>query len=230
MRTIRVLLLLVVMGNLTKADELEKPLVLLDICPCRCYDQRLASHQYEPQAGDMLLFETGRGAQAFFRAFTGRSISHVAVMVEVDDQLLVLSAEKRNGVVLEELHTFLRRCNRRDVVWVRRMRQPLSCEQKRRLADWVIRQVGKPYAYLNQVIATPYRVPVVRQVWGLLLCDGPEQPRWFCSQLVCTAYQVCGLIDGRYRAKSMDPGELCVMPGPWTRPFCLVGLTSALDH
>lgn len=225
-KILNAVLLLIVMSSLVKADE---GLVLLDNYPTTYPIQRLAPRWYQPRAGDMLVHvPTKCVSRMFFGITTGRPVSHVAIVVEVEGQPLILSAEKKSQVVLKKLEPFLRSCQSGEVIWVRRLEQPLADKQKSWLADWAVRQAGKPYAHFSQLTTLPFKAPFVRKAFEVFPSEGVNQSRWFCSQLVFTAYQVCGRANRHYRASSVDPGEIGVMRGgSLSRPFGLMRLIPA---
>ncbi len=235
----KVLVAFLATACLWQAGVARGEITLLDLCPGVRQDRRLAPRIYQPQAGDMIIFVSGNWAtRAVFSAFTDSPVSHVSAVVEINSRFWTLSAEKElGGVILEEVEAHLQRCQPNDVVWVRQLKTPLKDEQKERLAVWALKQNGKPYAPFGQLAATPYRVPVIREVWGSVAGsatgsanwrirrESANQPSWFCSQLAFTAFQVCGVANPDYRASAMDPGKIAYLCGPWTRPFCLVRIT-----
>jgi len=95
-------------------------------------------------------------------------------------------------------------------ILVRRLRQPLSEEQERRMADFAQAQEGKRYAIGRLALqGTPFRPrgTLLAPILGRTVVD---RDRWICSELVVASLVVAGVFDADdYPANLMYPRDLC---------------------
>jgi hypothetical protein len=159
--------------------------------------ERFCQEVYEPHEGDLLFF-TDRSPfwrLAYLLAYSGPPY-HVGIVVRLPDgRLATLEAGPYDSrfVYLIDLLPRLRTHN--GIVWVRRLREPLTPEQSARLTDFACEQAGKRFALLRIALAvTPLRShgPVRSRLFGSACID---RRKWFCSELVLAAAATIGLID-----------------------------------
>ena len=90
----------------------------------------------------------------------------------------------------------------RRFAWVRRIRQPLTCEQSRSMTVYGEPQVGKPfssYARLTMFWLPGHPSPKTT----------PDQEKWFCSEIVVALLQEAGVLGKtEFRHGSTTPREL----------------------
>lgn len=156
---------------------------------------------YCPQEGD-LFFGWGLnpiGRIVFLSSRAGPP-SHVGVVMRQPDGSLgafestLREHGKPSGVhirpIWQRLHSYY------GVIWIRRLKQPLTPEQSCALTTFALSQEGKPFAFLRSAV-----VPQLFNPLHGLTADSPAKPafknrqNWFCSELAISCYIKVGLIN-----------------------------------
>jgi hypothetical protein len=148
---------------------------------------------YHPQEGDLVFFSR---SSPFFLAAYGVARSchpwHVGLVIRCPCGGLALfesGSPQYRGVTITPLDCRLLAYvshPARTRVWVRRLKDPLTEEQSHCLTAFACSQEGKPFASLVRLglLGVPCRP---------LRPTEPDQPRWFCAEIVVEAMRVCGL-------------------------------------
>jgi hypothetical protein len=80
-------------------------------------------------------------------------------------------------------------------IMMRRLREPLDCQQRAALADFALAQQGKGFATVRALLQlTPFRarVGLRRLIFGR---TDFNRRRWLCSELVAAAATAAGILD-----------------------------------
>jgi hypothetical protein len=163
-----------------------------------CYDMPPGPREvYIPAAGDMVFFAED---SLFWRvvyalARTGPPY-HVAIIVRLPNgDMATLEAAPYTTVHVFLLDALPRMRGHHGVVWVRRLREPLTAEQSACLTNFALAQTGKRYALGRMLLeATPLRNHgrLHARLFGRPWVD---RHAWFCSELTAAAAAHAGLID-----------------------------------
>jgi hypothetical protein len=168
---------------------------------------------YEPKPGDIVLYDDLNPFFHFlFRCARTRPPTHVAMVVERDDgtpallDLLgptVLSAHVAIVDIPQRLRSYA------GSIMVRRLREPLTPEQRAELWHFAVAQEGKEFAAKRVVLlATPFcaRIGLRRYCFARTHFD---RSRWFCSELVAAAAGAAHILDPHdYPANAICPHDL----------------------
>jgi len=159
------------------------------------------SMPYAPQEGDLVVYTSHKPWQAclYFLARTGEPFHAGLVTRDPDGSLKMFEAGPvgYKSVVrldlVERFRTHLTDSNQ-GVIWVRRLRSPLTAEQSAALTRFTLQQEGKPFAGPRLAWhATPFNER--SQFLCKLVPDAkPTQRNWFCSELVVEAMRAAGTI------------------------------------
>jgi len=170
------------------------------------------SERYRARAGDILLFDDHSPLTAkIYRMVGTDGPLHAAVVFRKKDGSLATLEAGTNAVMkvfnfdLEpRLHGF------DGTILVRRLHQPMTGDQERRMADFAVAQEGKRYAIGRLALqGTPLRPrgSLLAPILGRTIVD---RERWICSELVVASLVVAGVFNGdEYPANLMYPRDLC---------------------
>lgn len=169
---------------------------------------------YQPQAGDIILFQTPRPLKrAGTHLITGAPITHSAIIIEDTDRELKLlyaigpkhkkhkkgaaDEYEETGVIIEPLYTAL--INEPDTLFVRTLKNPLTRKESRQLTAFAHREAGKPFFEDDLAIVTtrPQRKNPPPTTYDT----------YFCSKLVSAACVAAGILGkDRYGNYVNPPG------------------------
>jgi hypothetical protein len=163
-------------------------------------EERGPSHVYAAQPGDIYmstdkLFWARAG---HFLAFSGAPHHSGIVVARSDGRMAMLEAGPFNGIWVEIVdldYCLAEHQRRREIVWIRQRRTPLTAEQSASLTKWAESQDGKRFAVfrlLGQITLFRSRGPLRTYFMG-----GPhgERSAYFCSELVMESCVHVGLLD-----------------------------------
>jgi hypothetical protein len=173
---------------------------------------RFQGERYQPQPGDILLFDDHNriSAKAYHTLGTGGPL-HAGIVYRKPDGALASLEAGTDGVMKVFNHDLKTRLRGFDgTLLVRRLRKPITPEQSQQLAEFAAAQEGKPYALGRLALQTiPLRLRTARysRPFGRTVVD---RDRWFCSEIVVAAAVVAGIwpLDA-YPANMMYPRDLC---------------------
>jgi hypothetical protein len=166
-------------------------------------DGRLATQSgpYVPQEGDLVLYdEQSPTWRALYRMVGSDCPDHSGIVVKLPDgRPALLEAGPDDGHLIglhcglleaySRLHEF------KGIIYIRRLRQPLTPEQSARLTDFALAQDGKRYALGRLLLqATPIRC---RSGWRARVFGRTYLDRgaWLCAELAVAAGTAAGLFD-----------------------------------
>jgi hypothetical protein len=193
----------------TSPETLERPSYLFKMTEPVAPER---GERYQPQPGDILLFDDHSALTAkIYRLVGTDGPLHAAVVFRKKDGSLGTLEAGTNAVMrvfnfdLEpRLHSF------DGTILVRRLHQPMSEEQERRMAEFAVAQEGKSYAIGRLALqGTPFRPrgTFLAPVLGRTVVD---RDRWICSELVVASLVVAGVFNvDDYPANMMYPRDLC---------------------
>lgn len=168
--------------------------------------------RYRPRSGDILLFDDHSALTAKIYRLVGTDAPlHAAVVFRRKDGTLA-TLEAGTNAVMRVFNFDLRpRLHGFDgTILVRRLHQPLTEDQERRLADFAVAQEGKSYAIGRLALqGTPFRPrgTLLAPILGRTVVD---RDRWICSELVVASLVVAGVFNvDDYPANLMYPRDLC---------------------
>jgi hypothetical protein len=172
----------------------------------------LRAERYRPQPGDIVLFNDHCPitAKVYQLAGTDGPV-HAAIVVARPDGTLAILEARTNPMLKSHVYDFETRLHEFDgTILVRRLRTPLTDEQKKALADFAMAQDGKWYAYGRLALqATPFRprnTPFAQLFGGTVL----DRESWICSELVVAAAAKAGVWPAdTFQANVMYPRDLC---------------------
>ena len=185
---------------------------------------------YQPQPGDIVFFSHDhlRSRLVYALAHTGKPY-HVGLVVNLPDgRPAILEAGPYDYVHVYLMDLLPRLRTHEGLIWVRRLRVPLSPCESARLTSFALAQTGKRFALFRVILqATPFRAhgSLHSCVFGSSRID---RPSWFCSELVLAALAFVGRIDPhRIKPNAIFPRDLfrddpfdlkpCwEAPRPWT--------------
>ncbi|MGH7174189.1 MAG: hypothetical protein ACRELG_28300 [Gemmataceae bacterium] len=178
-------------GGCCRAAE---PSGWLLVCP---QDSSGPREPYLPQPGDLVFYthDSLRSRLFYTLARTGKPY-HAGIVVNLPDgRPAILEAGPYDYLHVYLMDALPRMRTHRGIVWVRRLRVPLTPEQSARLTAFALEQTGKRFALFRLVReVTPLRAhgTLHGQLFGSARI---ERPSWFCSELVVAAMAVAGLVD-----------------------------------
>lgn len=165
-------------------------------------------HTFEPKEGDLIFFtkDTLLYALIYPLARTFHPFHSGIVVRRVTGELAVLEdgAENWRAGTLQPLPDRLHHEyeNGKARIWVRKITTPLTLEQSRALTAFAEGQIGRPFCSVGRLarMTIPGR-PAPRSY--------PDQPTWFCSEIVAQAMLSAGLFPpDRVRPERVTPYEL----------------------
>jgi len=172
--------------------------------------KQIARHEatpWEMKEGDLVFYAAkDRVFRVLYRMAWSREPYHVSIVFRTSSgelRLLEAGPKGHKGVVLLDPAKRFRdhQLQTEDgVLWVRRLRTPLTSEQSARLTQFAEAQNGKDFALVRlgfQVTIFKERTPVVRR---LIPDANDDQRNWFCSELVTEAMRSIGVISCNARA------------------------------
>jgi hypothetical protein len=183
--------------------------------PVRCQDgvTRWQPQLYQPQPGDLIFYSDDslfwRGV--FLLAWTAPPFHNGIVLRLPDGRLASLEAGAydRANVLILELGPRFR--SHDGVLWVRRLRTPLSAEKSRCLTSYGLEQTTKGYALVRMILEiTPLRAhgPIGSRLFGSSRLD---RRNWFCSELAVAAAAVAGIFDPKVmKPNTVYPRDLFI--------------------
>ena len=202
---------LVVLASLlgTPPEGAERPSYLFTMSGPAALER---AESYRAQPGDIVLFDDHNHIMAkIYRCCGTAGPMHAGVVFRKPDGQMAILEAGTNAVMkvfvfgLEpRLHDF------HGTILVRRLREPLTEEHARKLADFAARQEGKPYALGRLILhgATQrMRSAVGPDFLGRTVLD---RNRWICSELVVASATSAGIWNAdAYPANVMYPRDLC---------------------
>ncbi|VTS07028.1 hypothetical protein [Tuwongella immobilis] len=172
-----------------------------------------ASQAYVPQEGDLLFYSAKRPLFRMLYAMAGTfKPYHSAIVVRRANGSFALLEAGPRGYEEVVLLTFEERfrthfeTSEEGVIWVRRLKCPLSPMESARLTQFAETQVGKDFAFGRLAMqVTPLRS---RGVLGRFTKKStPANKTWFCSELVATALLDMGRARGSYDVRQIFPRD-----------------------
>jgi uncharacterized protein YycO len=126
--------------------------------------------------GDIIVSTTDAGVSTGIRIGTSSAVSHAAMY----DGAGMLIEAVGHGVVATPIGTALAD----DTLAVAYRRTEMNDEERRKVVEWALKQIGVPYSVLGAVLSV-----------DKLACSvtGPQKGTFFCSQLVLEAYRQAGI-------------------------------------
>jgi hypothetical protein len=166
--------------------------------------------RYAPREGDLVLYSRRDLPMVIFYGFARIGHPHHCGLVVALDDAGVAVLESGATVVPGQRVALLdvpgRFCGHvRDVpdgvIWVRRVRRPLTPEESARLTAFACAQLGKPFApYLRlALLALPGRLGRPSR---------PDQCNWYCSELAAAALYAAGLWPAGEPPGEVAPADL----------------------
>ena len=167
-----------------------------------------SGRQYQPEAGDIIIFQGWRLCQRPLRTLAQRPVQRLATggsnylhvgLIVVDDRhrLKLLEADRTEGVQLRSPLAYMDNWQSGyGQVWVRCRQQPLTDQESEALTEFALNHQGEPYARLGEVANYLFAAPLVEELPSLTepFDQGAESQRWFCSKLVVEALRSADLI------------------------------------
>lgn len=180
--------------------------------PTLCPQEASATPEpYLPQPGDIVLFSHDRLRSRFVYALarTGKPY-HAGIVVRLPDgRFAILEAGPYDYVHVYLMDLLPRLRTHEGVLWVRRLRVPLSPSASARLTSFALVQTGKRFALFRVILqATPFRAHGAfhSRLFGSARID---RHGWFCSELVVAALAVAGRIDPHFmKPNTVYPRDL----------------------
>jgi hypothetical protein len=171
----------------------------------------LSGHRYQPQAGDLILFDSHDTliAKAYSLCGSGTPLHAGIVFRKENGEAAILEAGTNAVMKVFVFDLDTRLHNFDGTVLVRRLHTPLSHEREQQLRQFAVAQEGKPYALGRAVLhASPLRPrdPVLMFPFGRTVLD---RDRWICSELAIAAATVAGVLnENEHPANLMLPRDL----------------------
>jgi uncharacterized protein YycO len=160
--------------------------------------------------GDVIFSSTNSTSSKLIRRFTGGgAASHVAVVSNVDANIVFIIEAITSGVRKVPLETFL--SENSNAVAFRKM--DLDGEQRKRITDYLNQRVGAPYDFFGAFSSAYFKL-VTKQVevdYGQY-----KTKKTYCSKLFIEAFRTANV-------------DICRMVGNWSTPNDLVTLTLTDD-
>lgn len=168
---------------------------------------------YEPQPGDIVLYDDFNKLYHFVFKFANTSApTHAAMVIAREDgtpALLELTGPKMifAKVVIMDVETRFR--SYPGTIMVRRVRAPLTEEHSKELTHFAQTQSGKSFALgrvlLQATLFSP-RHGLRRELFGRTY---PTRDRWFCSEMVVAACASAHVLDAKaHCANATYPRDL----------------------
>jgi hypothetical protein len=168
--------------------------------PCAGPSSPCACETYRPQPGDLVFLDTPSHFWDLMDWLAGTTApDHLGIVVALPDGRPAVLEAGPDAVPRVFLLDAVGRFQAYDgLIWIRRLRCPLTAEQSEALTAFAVRQEGKRYSVLRfarQI--TPFRVrgPVRTKALGRTHMD---RRRWICCDLTITAGTAAGLFDSRH--------------------------------
>jgi hypothetical protein len=194
-----------------------------------CEGDKVRAVPYCPQEGDIILFTSKAGVvEQIGWEITGASHPHHSGLVvrRTDGSLAILESGGGGDMTATVRSIKWRLMNQTNhnempLMWVRRLRVPLSTEESCRLTEYAESQVGVPFCsmFRFKFLLLPNRpVPMTRV----------GQRDWFCSEMVLQALKAAGIFsedfnpgqfvprDFFYDINGVDLSPRWAPPGQWT--------------
>jgi hypothetical protein len=152
---------------------------------------------YVPQPGDIVLYTHNslRTRCLYLLAHTGKPY-HAGIVVSLPDgRPAILEAGPYDYLHVYLMDALPRLRTHEGLIWVRRLRVPLTAEQSARLTTFALQQTGKGFALFRVILeATPFHAHGVlhSRLFGSARID---RHHWFCSELVIAALAAAGVVD-----------------------------------
>jgi hypothetical protein len=182
----------------------------------------MPAEPYTPQPGDIFLAVTPDFIMRLGHKLAGADAPHHSgiVYARPDGSLAILEAGPFNTVYVSgwDVMAHLRAYEKKERLWIRRRRTPLTPEQSAQLTAFCHAQVGKPFAplrVLGQLTIFRSRGPIRTEYIGKPCGD---RSHWFCAELVVESLVAAGLMDSETaRPSATYPRELFYdcSPNPW---------------
>jgi hypothetical protein len=182
----------------------------------------MPAEPYVPQPGDLFLAVTPDFIMRLGHRLAGAAAPHHSgiVYARPDGSLAVLEAGPFNTLEVSgwDVSYHLRAYEKKERLWIRRRKIPLTPEQSSQLTAFCHGQVGKPFAtlrILGQLTLFRSRGPIRTEYVGK---PRGNRDRWFCAELVVEALVAACLLDGETaRPSATYPRELFFdcSPNPW---------------
>lgn len=162
-------------------------------------EMRLPCKKYVPQPGDIYM-STDKSwiINAGHRLALSGQPNHSGIVICLRDGTpAILEAGPFNGLKVEVVdlsHDLNKHIERKEQVWIRQRKTPLTKEQCDELTEWALRQHGKPFAarrMLRQM--TPFRTRGPFRTYIMGTPNG-ERDRYFCAELVMETCVHLGLL------------------------------------
>jgi hypothetical protein len=162
-------------------------------------ERRAPAEPYVPQPGDIIFTSDKKWywELTFCLACTGAPHHASLVFARPDGRLAMLEAGPHDNpiVALLDLLPNLYDYEKRERIWVRRRRVPLTPEQSAKLTAFALAQENKPFAIFRLAVQlTPFRTRGLVRTWWVGTPQG-ERHSYFCSELVMETCVAVGLID-----------------------------------
>jgi hypothetical protein len=152
---------------------------------------------YRPQPGDLVFYAHNSLTARFLYtlAHTGRPY-HAGLVVNLPDgRPAILESGPYDYVHVFLMDLLPRLRTHEGVVWIRRLRVPLTPDESTRLTSFALEQTGKRFALFRIMLeATPLRAHG-RLHSHLFGRSTIERQSWFCSELTVAALAAIGRID-----------------------------------
>lgn len=181
-------------------------------------------HEYQPQVGDILLFQGPGGLKNLMYALGGSACTmHSAIVVQrPDGSLGMLEAPGLNyPVMISDIPSRLPASHGK--TWVRRRCVPVTPEQSACLTAFACAQEGKPYSAIGFILPS-FGLPLRKLTTRCLTAEQLDHDRWICSSIVAAACAASGLLDPcKIRPRLVDPADLkndrCLdLSNCWAKP------------
>jgi hypothetical protein len=159
---------------------------------------RLPAEIYEPQPGDLIFFTDHSfwWYLCFWMSCTSDPM-HAGIIVRMPDGKLAALESGYNDTIWvrnipldQRLHEF------EGTIWIRRVAQPLTEEQRQKLTDFAVTIDGRLFAVprlLRQM--TPFRTRGPLRTFFMGKPHGLKRKAYFCSESVLEACVYAGLLD-----------------------------------
>lgn len=172
----------------------------------------LRGERYQPQPGDILLFDShSQFMSRIYRTVGTDGPYHAGIVFKRSDGSTGALEAGTDGVWKVFIFDLDSRLHNFDgTLLIRTLRKPITVEQSKQLTEFCHAQEGKAYALGRLAMqATPLRPrnKPFAQYFGRTVID---RDRWICSELAVAAAAVAGVWDvDTFPANIMYPRDLC---------------------
>jgi hypothetical protein len=166
---------------------------------------------YIPREGDLLFFDNHSTFMTRVYKLVGTDGPRHAAIVyrRTDGSLASLEAGANWALKVEAIDVDKRLHDYDGTILVRRLKQPLTAEQSKKLTEFCTAQEGKSYAVGRIALQlTPFRPRgLLNPVFGKTALD---RDRWICSELVASAATAAEILSAKLvHANALFPRDLC---------------------